>query len=102
MSGPYAPAQVPALNGAASFLKFPQHFKQILVIGLIGNVVNVDKGELALLIDDEKRALGDAIAGTIGTIRFGYFAFRTKVAEKIVGKSAETLGPGGIAGNAVN
>ena len=64
--------------------------------------MNVYVGELAFLIDDEQRALADAIVGTISAKRFGHFAFRMKVAEKIVGNSAEALGPGGVAGNAVN
>ena len=64
--------------------------------------MNVYVGELAFLIDDEERAFADAVVGTIGAISFGYFAFRMKVAEKIVRNPAEALGPGGVAGNAVD
>ena len=64
--------------------------------------MNVFVSELAVLIDDEERALGNAIVRAISAISFGHLAFRMKVAEKIVGKSAETLGPSGVAGNAVN
>ena len=64
--------------------------------------MNIHKGELAFLIDDEQSALGNAIVLTISAVRFGHFAFRVKVAEKIVGKIAEAPGPGGITGNAVN
>lgn len=54
MSGPYAPAQVPALNDPVSYLKLPQHFEQIFIVRLIGNVVNIDEGELAFFIDNEE------------------------------------------------
>lgn len=59
-------------------------------------------GELAFLIDNKKRAFADAVVFTIGAKRFGHFAFRMKVAEKIVRDSAEALGPRAIAGNAVD
>lgn len=64
--------------------------------------MNVHKCELAFLIDDEERSLADAVVLTISTEATGHFAFGMKVAEKIVGNSTEALGPGGIAGNAVN
>ena len=83
-------------------LQLPQHFEQIFIVRLIGNGVDVFVSELAFLIDDEERALGNAVVGTISAVRFGYFAFGMKVAEKIVGKSAEALGPSAVAGNAVN
>ena len=64
--------------------------------------MDIDVGELPFLVDDEQRALADAIVGTISAVSFGNFTFGMKVAEKIVGNATETLGPGGVAGNAVN
>ncbi len=64
--------------------------------------MNVLVSELAFLIDDEKRAFRDAIVATIGAERFGHFTFGMEIAEKIIGNTAEALGPGCIAGNAVD
>lgn len=64
--------------------------------------MNVHEGELAFLVDDEYRALGNAIARAIRAEGLGYLAFGMKVAEKIVGNPAEALGPSGVTGNAVN
>src|SRR5688572_25485429 len=83
-------------------LQLPQHLKQLFVVRLIGNVVNVYVGELAFLIDDEYRALRNAVARAIRAEGLSYFAFGMKVAEKIVGKSAETFCPGGVARDAVD
>jgi len=64
--------------------------------------VNIDVRELALLIDDKQRALGNAVVRAIRAESLRYFAFGMKVAEKIVGNSTEALCPGGVAGNAVD
>src|SRR5688572_25433677 len=65
------------------FLQLPQHLKQLFVVRLIGNVVNVYVRELAFLVDDKYRALGNTIVGTVRAKGFGYFALGMKVAEKI-------------------
>ena len=64
--------------------------------------MNVYEGELPFLINDEKRALTNAIVLTICAEATGYFAFGMKVAEKIVGNTTEAFGPRGVAGNAVD
>lgn len=50
--------------------------------------MDVYVSELAFLVDDENRALGNAVRLAVCTVSFGYSAFRMKVAEKIVGKTA--------------
>src|SRR6185436_10775103 len=85
-----------------SRLKLSQHFEQFFVVRLIPNVVNVDVSQFSFLVHNENGALGNSVRRSVSTVRFGHFAFGMEIAEKIVGKSAETLGPGGIARHAVN
>lgn len=64
--------------------------------------MNVDVSKLAFLIDDEQRTLGNAVIRAIRAVSLRHFAFGMEVAEKIVGNATEALGPGGVAGNAVD
>src|SRR5262245_39435502 len=93
---------IPVSDPDLLHLQLPQHFEQLLVVRLIGNVVNIFVGELAFLVDNKERAFGDTVVLPIGTVRFGYFTFGMKVAQKIVGKSADTSGPRRVTRNAVN
>ncbi len=69
---------------------------------MVGNVVNIFVGELAFFIDNKKSTLADAVAVAIGAVLFCDFSLRMKVAQEIVRKSTEALGPGGVARDAVN
>ena len=83
-------------------LQLSQNFQKFFVVWLIRNIVYVLVGELPFFIDDENRSLGNTVRFAIRAESFGDFAFGMKIAEKIVGKTAEALGPCGVARNAVN
>src|SRR5947209_4356136 len=92
----------PTSDSLTSLLELSQHLKQVFIVRLIRNVVDVFVSELAFLIDDEECAFGNAVVLTIRTVGFSNFALRMKVAQQIVAESAEALGPGCIARHAVN
>lgn len=61
-------------------LELSQNFKQVFVVRLIRNVVNVFVSELAFFIDHKKRSLTDAITVAIRSVSSGNFAFGFKIA----------------------
>ena len=69
---------------------------------MIRNVVDVLVGNLAFLVYDEERSLGNPVLLAVGAKLPGYFAFWLKVAQEIVRQSAKTLGPRGVARHTVN
>src|SRR5437660_11293118 len=79
------PAQVPALNGVnAIHLQFPQHFKKIFIIRLIGNVVDVFVSKLAFFIHNEERALGYAVILGIRAVALRYLPLSIKYTSKLI------------------
>ena len=46
--------------------------------------MDVFVSEFALLVHDEYCALADPVTGTIGTVLFGHFSFRVKIAQEVV------------------
>ena len=83
-------------------LEFSQNFKQVFVVWLIRNVVNVFVSELAFFIDNKKRPLTDAITLAVRSISSGNFAFGFKIAQEIVRQISQTLGPRCVTRHAIN
>jgi len=84
------------------YLQLAKDLEEILVIRLIGNIVNVFEGNLAFLVYDEERSLANTVILSVGPEPPGHFAFRFEIAQEIVRKSSQTLGPRSIAGHAIN
>src|SRR5205085_8989490 len=82
-------------------LELAEHLEQVFVVGLVADVVDVFVGEVAVLVHDEERALGKSFR-PVRAVEACDLALRLEVAQEVVGESAERLGPGGVAGDAVN
>ncbi len=86
---------------ARLLFKFAKNLKEVFVVRLVCNIVDVHVSELTFLVHNEKSAFRDAIGFTIRAVASRDFAFRMKVAQQIVGKIAEAFSPGGVAWGAV-
>lgn len=82
-------------------IKVAQEFKDLFVVGLLAYLVDVLVDDLALLIDDEKRAFRKAL-GTISAELSSYFPLGFEIRKEIECESPKAPGPGGVAGNRVN
>ena len=72
------------------------------VVGLLADVVDVGKSNLAVFIHDKQRAFADAIGITISAVSFGNFAFGIEIGQQWVGDSAQTFCPGNVGWNGIN
>ena len=89
-------------SGPGRYLQLPQHLEQILVVRLIGNVVNVFKGNLAFFVDDENCPFANTIALPVSPEFPSHVPFGFEIAQEIVGKSTKALGPCCITRHAIN
>src|SRR5437763_491735 len=80
---------------------FAQRLEDLLVVGLLVDLVDVLVDHLSLLIDDEERPLGVAFRA-VNPVAARDLALRLEVREEVVRDATEALRPRGIAGNRVD
>src|SRR5437879_196127 len=79
----------------------PQDLEDLLVVGLLVDLVNVLVDDLPLLIDDEERPFGVAFR-TVGSVSARHLTLGLEVRQEIVGYPAEALRPRGVARHRVD
>ena len=77
----FPPKYIRAARAALILLEFLQFLEDLLDIRLFTDVVNVDVAHLAVLVDDEDRALGETAIAKY-TIAFGDGAMRIEIGKK--------------------
>src|SRR5438552_825503 len=80
---------------------FAQRLEDLLVVGLLVDLVDVLVDDLPLLIDDEERPLGVPFRA-IDPVPARHLALGLEIREEVVRDPAEALRPRGVAGNRVD
>src|SRR5437016_13396346 len=78
-----------------------QRLEDLLVVGLLVDLVDVLVDHLSLFIDDEERPLGVAFRA-VNPVAARHLALRLEVREEVVRDAAEALRPRRVAGNRVD
>jgi hypothetical protein len=88
---------------AARLLQIAQNVEDLIVVGLLADVVDVDVADDSLLIDDDDRALADPRLLDPHAILLRDFSLRVKVCqERELLDPTERLREGYVTGNAID